>query len=33
MNIRPEQPSDYQAIAEVNRLAFERENEAQLVAN
>lgn len=31
MNIRPEKRSDYQAIAEVNRLAFERENEAQLV--
>ncbi|MBE9169951.1 N-acetyltransferase [Pleurocapsales cyanobacterium LEGE 06147] len=31
MNIRPEQSSDYQAIAEVNTLAFKRENEAQLV--
>lgn len=31
MSIRCENPSDYQAIAELNRLAFERENEAQLV--
>jgi putative acetyltransferase len=31
MYIRPEQSSDYQAIAKVNTLAFKRDNEAQLV--
>lgn len=31
MNIRCENCSDHQAIAELNRLAFERENETQLV--
>lgn len=31
MNIRCENPSDYQAISELNRLAFQQENEAQLV--
>ncbi|HBB35722.1 MAG TPA: GNAT family N-acetyltransferase [Cyanobacteria bacterium UBA8803] len=31
MQIRPETPSDYPAIAEIHRRAFERENEAQLV--
>ncbi len=32
MNIRGETASDYPAIAQVNRLAFGRDNEAQLVA-
>ena len=31
MNIRSRNPSDYQAIAELNRQVFERDNEAQLV--
>lgn len=31
MLIRPEQPEDFEAINEVNRLAFERDNEAQLI--
>lgn len=31
MNIRCETPSDYEAIAEVNRQAFKQENEAYLV--
>jgi len=31
MNIRSRNPSDSQAIAELNRLAFERDNEANLV--
>lgn len=30
--IRPEQPDDYAAIAEVNRLAFGQDDEARLVA-
>lgn len=28
MNIHPEQPSDYQAIAEINTLTFERDIES-----
>ncbi|BAY41028.1 GCN5-related N-acetyltransferase [Nostoc sp. NIES-2111] len=32
MNIRPETTVDYLAIAEVNNLAFGRENESQLIA-
>ncbi len=31
MKIRPEQPSDYQAIAEVLMYAFDRDNEVRLV--
>ena len=31
MNIRCENPLDYQAVAEVNIQAFEQENEAHLV--
>ena len=31
LTIRPETPLDYPAIAEVHTLAFERNNEAQLV--
>jgi putative acetyltransferase len=30
--VRPEQPADHAAIAQVNRLAFERDSEAELVA-
>ena len=32
MKIGPEQPEDYSAITDVNRLAFGQEDEAQLVA-
>ena len=31
INIRPETPEDIPAIYQVNKLAFDRENEAQLV--